>query len=333
MNLGLYTYSTFKIGGIAHKVFLLKNITDIIEVDLYASQVSKPLVVLGEGSNSIFADTNDKYIIGLIQNKGIKIIKKNKNNILVKVSAGEIWDEFVKWSVDHSFSGVEALSGIPGTVGAAPIQNIGAYGAELSTTCVEVEVFDRQEKKVKTLIKDQCDFSYRNSIFKKEKDKYIIINITLKLSNLPPSIPQYADVQKYFKSNAHPTQKQIRNVIMQIRNNKIPDYKQIPNCGSFFENPIITKEHLNKLTQKFPEMPYFELPNDFYKVFAGWLIEHVDFESAQTGGITFNHKSKLILLNSNNATFDDLQYTLSKIKKLIHDTYAIDLKIEPNIFD
>jgi UDP-N-acetylmuramate dehydrogenase len=331
MNLDLRTYSTFNTGGIAHKVFEIKEKEDIKKVTSYCEYIHKPLVIIGEGSNSIFSDTTDKYVIGLMCIPGIEILSQVENSVFIKAYAGELWDTVVSWSVEHELSGLEALSGIPGKAGAAPIQNIGAYGSDISKSFVEAEVFDRKTKSFVTLIHDQCEFGYRESVFKKEKDRYIIVSITLKLSTIQAIIPQYKDVQDFFISNPNPSTKEIRDAIIQIRNSKIPDYKKVPNCGSFFKNPIITKTHLEKIKEKFEDIPSFEISYDMYKVFAGWLIEHVDYASAQTGGIVFNETNKLVLLNTD-ATFDDLQNTLSKITKLVQEAYDITLEIEPNIF-
>ncbi len=333
MNLDLRTHSTFNIGGIAHKIFEIKEYQDVEKINQYAEYIHKPLVIIGEGSNSIFADTTDKYIIGLMQIKGITIEKQEDTSVYIKIGGGEKWDTVVPWSIEHGLSGLEPLSGIPGTAGASPIQNIGAYGGELSQTFIQAEVFDRKEKKFSMLQKEYCDFGYRTSIFKKEKNRYVILSITLKLSTNAPSIPPYKDIQDFFINKPQPNLKEIRDAICSIRESKIPNYKKIPNCGSFFENPIISKEHLLRIQKDFPTIPFFEINSNTYKVFAGWLIEHVDYKSAQTGGIIFNEKNKLVLLNPNNGTFDDLENTLSKITKLIQDTYDITLKIEPNIFN
>lgn len=333
MNLDLRNYSTFNIGGIAHKIFEIKEKEDIEKITSYCEYVDKPLIVIGEGSNSIFADTTDIYVIGLMQISGIEILTQIDTSVYIKSYAGERWDDVVAWSVEHGLSGLEPLSGIPGTAGAAPIQNIGAYGSDISKTFVEAEVFDRKTKSFVTLIHAQCDFGYRDSIFKKEKDRYVIISTTLSLSTLSAQIPQYKDVQDFFISNPNPNTKEIRDAIIEIRNSKIPDYKKVPNCGSFFKNPVITKEHLDRIQKSFPTIPSFELPNVVYKIFAGWLIEHVDYTSAQTGGIVFNETNKLVLLNTGDAAFDDLQKTLSKIKELVRDAYDITLEVEPNIFE
>lgn len=332
MNLDLRTYSTFNIGGIAHKVFEIKTKEDIEHIDAYSTYIQKPLVIIGEGSNSIFSDTTDKYVIGLMQMPGIEILNQVDTEVLIKSYAGEMWDDVVAWSVEHGLSGLESLSGIPGTAGAAPIQNIGAYGSDISKSFVEAEVFDRHTKSFYSMNHAQCEFGYRDSIFKKEKDRYIIVSITLKLSTIPATIPEYKDVQEYFISNSNPSTKQIRDAILEIRNSKIPDYKKIPNCGSFFKNPVISAEHLGMLQKSFPTIPSFELPGGMHKVFTGWLIEHVDYKSAQTESIIFNETNKLVLLNIKDAPFEDLQTVLTKITELVQDTYNIELEIEPNIF-
>lgn len=359
MNLDLRTYSTFAIGGIAHKVFEINEKEDIEKINSYSQYVDKPLVFIGEGSNSIFAETTDKYVIGLLKIRGLEILSQEDTTVYIKAYAGEKWDDVVKWSVEHGLSGLEPLSGIPGTAGAAPIQNIGAYGAELSTCFVEAEVFDRVSKKFITLTRDVCEFGYRDSIFKKNREKFCIVSITLKLSIRPAKIPEYKDVQEYFASNSNPqcchpreggdpgsqnshtchlcvkikpSTKEVRDAIIEIRKRKIPDYKKIPNCGSFFKNPIIADNHLSKIKKDFPTIPSFVLPENLHKVFAGWLIEHVDYISAQTDSIIFNDTNKLVLLNVGNGSFEDLQTVLTKITKLAQDTYGIELEVEPNIF-
>jgi len=320
-------------GGIAHKVFEITSKEDLEKINLYAEYVHKPLVIIGLGSNSIFAETTDKYIIGLMKMTGIEIVFQIEKEIHVRAYAGEIWDDLVKWTVEHELSGIEALSGIPGTVGASPIQNIGAYGSDISQTFVEAEVFDRTTKEFKTLSHEHCCFTYRDSIFKQNPKQYIIISVTFKLHTTPASIPQYKDVQEYFKQNQNPSLIEIRNAIIEIRNRKIPDYKTVPNCGSFFKNPIITKEHLEQLRKTYPTIPSFELSNSLHKVYAGWLIEHIDYQSAQTEAIIFNQTNKLVLINQNNGTFDELQLVLDRITHLAQEAYGITLEPEPNIFN
>lgn len=333
MNLDLRTYSTFTIGGIAHKVFEIREKGESIKIHDYAMYINKPLVIIGEGSNSIFGDTTNKYIIGLMRIMGIEILEQKEDIVLIKAYGGEYWDSVVAWAVDHGLSGLEALSGIPGTAGSAPIQNIGAYGAELSHTFFEAEVFDRTKGIFTTLTHKECNFGYRDSIFKQNPHTYIILSITLKLSTKPAPIPKYKDVEEFFIQKQNPSTKEIRDAIIQIRKSKIPNYKTHPNCGSFFKNPIVTKQHLESLQKKYPTIPSFELPNEMYKVFTGWLIEQVKYKEAETGTIVFNEKNKLVLINKNNGTFGDLQLVISRITKLVKEAYDITLEIEPNIFE
>lgn len=333
MNLDLRKYSTFNIGGIAHKVFKINDKEDIKKVIAYSDYIKKPLIFIGEGSNSIFSEDIDKFVIGLIQTKGIEITSQNGTDVYIKAQAGEKWDDVVKWSVKHNLSGIEALSGIPGTVGAAPIQNIGAYGTDISKTFFEAEVFDRENNIFKTFSLDDCMFDYRDSIFKKEKNKFVIVSVTLKLSTNPPLIPQYKDVIEFFKTKLNPTPKEIRKTIIKIRNSKIPNYKKIPNCGSFFKNPFVTKKHLSNIQKTFPNIPFFEISANNFKLFAGWLIENVNYKLAETKTIVFNEANKLVLINKDNGNFEDLMKVINGIKRLVEKAYNLELEIEPNIFE
>lgn len=353
MNLDLRTYSTFHLGGTAHKVFEIHTQSDIKDVLEYADKVQKPLIVLGEGSNSIFADTQDTYIIALMKITGIETIAETDSSVTLRVGGGVMWDEFVAHTVDKGYAGAEALSLIPGTVGASPIQNIGAYGSDVSKIITEVEVYNRESNQIEKFSNAQCDFSYRDSIFKKEQNKYIITHVTFVLSKLPPQVPQYKDVLEYFSQNVchsreggnpgsqnpniekslNPSIKQIRDAIIHIRTSKLPDYKTEYNCGSFFKNPLITKEHLESLKKSFPDIPSFEISEDTYKVFAGWIIEHVEYTSAQTENFYFYSQNKLALVHTGKGTFTEFETVIKNITKLVHDAFEITLEMEPIVFE
>lgn len=294
--------------------------------------MDKPLIIIGEGSNSIFANTTDKYIIGLMNLKGITSQRESETSFLVTAQGGEFWDDLVAWTIDHNLSGIEALSGIPGTAGASPIQNIGAYGAELADVFVSAHVFDREKNISTTFTHTDCRFSYRDSIFKQNPHRYIITNITLRLHTTSPKIPEYKAVQDYFK-DSKPSLLDIRNAIIHIRNTKIPNYKLFPNCGSFFKNPIIEKSHLDKLLLIYPTIPYFKTTDHKIKLYAGWMIEHVDYIRAQNDKVVFNETNKLILLNKGNASYEDLQQVIQDITGLIKEAFDITLEPEPNFFD
>jgi UDP-N-acetylmuramate dehydrogenase len=331
MNLDLKNYSTFKVGGEAYRILNLRSEMDIVSAIAYAEKCQKDFIVIGEGSNSIFSDEYDLFVIGHMQIKGINIKEDEEDYQTIRISAGESWDEIVAWSVDHNLSGIEALSGIPGTVGAAPIQNIGAYGTELSHVLINVSVYDIENKRFKTLPASDCGLSYRDSIFKQNPKKYVVTEITIKLSKNTPSIPDYASIKDKF-TEANTTSAQIREVVLKTRNEKLPDYKVIPNCGSFFKNPIITKEQFIAIQKSNPDIPYFETESGEIKLYAGWLIEHIDYQTLESTHISFYEKNKLVLVNKGGASFRELTIVISKVKEEIKKIFEIDIEVEPNLF-
>lgn len=331
MDLNLQNYSTFRVGGKAYRILNLRNEMDIVSALAYAEKCEKPLLIIGEGSNSVFSDEDDKYIIGHMQIKGINIKEDTPEHQVIRVGAGESWDELVKWSVESSLSGIEALSGIPGTAGAAPIQNIGAYGQEVSDVLVSVAVYDIEGKRFRALQASACELAYRDSIFKKNPSKYIVSEITIKLSKAAPKVPEYASIKDKFTS-ANPTSLEVREVVLETRNDKLPDYKKIPNCGSFFKNPLVTKEHFEKLKESYPDIPSVEIETGAIKLFAGWLIENSDYASLETPNISFYENSKLVLFNKGNASFDELLSLIEATQKRILQKFGISIEVEPNLF-
>lgn len=331
MDLNLKNYSTFKIGGTAYRVLNLRNENDIISAISYAQKCEKRLLIIGEGSNSIFSDEDEKFIIGHMQIKGINIKEDTDTYQILRIGAGESWDEIVSWSVEHNLSGIETLSGIPGTVGASPIQNIGAYGSELSDVLISVSVYDIEGKRFRALQSAVCELSYRDSIFKKNPSKYIISEITIKLSKAKPSLPEYASIKDKFK-NLEPTSSEIRNIVLETRKEKLPDYKTIPNCGSFFKNPIVTQNEFSKIKELHPNIPSFETEDTNIKLYAGWLIENIDYKSFQSTNIECYEKQKLVLINKGAATFNELKSVVSKLIFEVEKKYGVVLEVEPNLF-
>jgi UDP-N-acetylmuramate dehydrogenase len=332
MDLNLHNYSTFKLGGTAYRILNIRNENDIISALLYAQKCQKQLIVIGEGSNSIFSDEDEKFIIAHMQLKGIHIKEDTDAYSIIRIAAGESWDELVKWSVDNNLSGLEALSGIPGTVGAAPIQNIGAYGRELSDVLESVVAYVIPDQRFKVLSAYNCEFGYRNSIFKKYPNKYIISEITIKLFKNKPKIPDYDSIKSLFTSKDI-TSQQLRDIILEVRKQKLPDYKTIPNCGSFFKNPVITQEEFAQIQNSYPTIPFFSQSDTKIKLYAGWLIENSDYTKAESEHISFYEKQKLVLVNKGGATFAELKNVISNITKQIQDKFSITLEVEPNIFE
>lgn len=331
MDSNLHNYSTFKIGGKAYRILNIRTEDNIISAISYAQKCEKRLIIIGEGSNSIFSDEDDKFVVGHMQLKGIHIKEDTESYTVVRAAAGENWDELVAWSVERGLSGIEALSGIPGTVGAAPIQNIGAYGRELADVLESVTAYKIEDQRFRVLSKYKCEFGYRDSIFKRNPDKYIISEISIKLFKNTPKIPDYDSIKSMFSSKDI-TCAQLRNAVLEVRAQKLPDYKTIPNCGSFFKNPIMSIEEFTKIQNLHSSIPFFTTDAGEIKLYAGWLIENCDYIQAESEHISFYEKQKLILINKGGATFKELEEVISNITKLVQDVYNIKLEVEPNIF-
>lgn len=332
MDLNLQKYSSFKVGGLAYRILNLRSETDIISAVSYAQKCEKSFIIIGEGTNSIFSDEPEKFIIGHMEMKGIFIKKEDDDFLTLRISAGEIWDDVVKWSTSKNLSGIETLSGIPGTAGAAPIQNIGAYGTELSDVLTNVKVYNIETKRFKSFTNDECEFGYRDSFFKKNKFQYIISEITIKLSKSLPKVPDYNSIKDSFTTST-PTSDQIRNVVLNTRAQKLPDYKMIPNCGSFFKNPIVSKDTFLKIQENNFDIVSFETNTGDIKLFAGWLIEHIDYKSIASKNIECYEKNKLILINTGNASFEELKNVVQQIIQNVKNTFGITLEVEPNLFE
>ncbi len=308
----------------SHASFVIRAFSkeDVIEAVALAEKEGLPLIPLGDGTN-IVPQSEVKAVVLLLDLKGIEI-----NGEIFKIAAGENWDDVVKLSVEKGFRGLEALSAIPGRAGAAPIQNIGAYGSEIGTVIERVEVLDRTKKEFVYLSKEECQFGYRTSLFKKNPDDFIVISIELRLSKAKPKMPDYKDVKKYFsdRENTSPNLQEIREAIIEIRKNKLPDPKLIPNAGSFFTNPIVDREILSK----FPEMPNFPFENKL-KIPAGWLIEQTGFKGAKIGQIEIYKNNALVLTNPNRANFNDVISAQNTIQKAVFDKFGVLLEKEPRI--
>jgi UDP-N-acetylmuramate dehydrogenase len=300
--------------------------------DYFNAHKNEPYFVIGGGSNIICSKEIEKKNILKIQIPGIQILDDDGHSVLVKIGAGVVWDEVVGWSINNNLSGIEALSAIPGCAGAAPVQNIGAYGSEIKDTLVSLTAYDTKEFKFVDIKNKDCNFSYRQSIFKGEhKDHYVIISIVLRLSRHLPKIPDYPAVVKYFKDNniTNPTSKEIRKVIKEIRWSKLPHPEDLGNCGSFFENPIVDIETANNLKEKHTDMPVYDLGNGNAKIPAGYLIEAVGFKGKSFGNVGTYEKNALVLVNLNNAEFMDVLNAKNAIIKAVKDEFGLELESEP----
>jgi len=271
--------------------------------------------------------------------KGFETINDTDQYIDIKIGGGEVWDEIVSRTVDMGLSGLESLSAIPGTVGASPVQNIGAYGAEVRNSIQEVEVFDIKTGAIVNISNEDCKFGYRDSIFKHElRGKYVITAVTyrLKKTNTSSFLSQalsYPGIKRYFIENNinNPTLRQIRDTVIDIRNSKLPNPKVLPNVGSFFKNSIVLNSVANNIKNKFSNTKFYPVDNDHTKIPAGWLIENAGLKGISFGNISVYEKNALVLVNTNNATSEEVISARNQITKIVEQKFGIVLEQEPEI--
>jgi len=268
--------------------------------------------------------------------KGIETVSETEEHTIIKANAGENWHDFVIWCLEHNYGGLENLSLIPGNVGTAPIQNIGAYGVELKDTFVECEVINLSNQDTKTITKAECAFGYRDSIFKgKDKGSYIILSVTFKLSKKHHELQiSYgaitSELQKMKVKN--PSIQDVSKAVISIRQSKLPNPKDIGNSGSFFKNPVISKKQFDDLLDLFPEIPSYVVSETEIKVPAGWLIEKAGFKGKRFDNYGVHEKQALVLVNYGSAKGKDILELAKLIQVTVHRIFGISLETEVNIF-
>jgi UDP-N-acetylmuramate dehydrogenase len=331
-NISLKEYNTFGIDVKATHFVSVSTIKDLKAVLALKNYPNK--LILGGGSNILLTKDQEALVIHL-NLKGITIISEDDNTVLVKVNAGENWHEFVLWCITHNFGGIENLSLIPGNVGTAPIQNIGAYGVELKDTFVSCEGIVLATNKIESFYKDDCNFGYRNSVFKEEaKGHYIIINVTFKLKKKNHVLhTTYCAIasQLEIMEIKDPTIKNVSDAVVAIRKSKLPNPKDIGNSGSFFKNPVISKNVYNALKINFSDIPSYPISNHEVKVPAGWLIEKAGFKGKRFGNYGVHKKQALVLVNYGGASGEDILNLSKLIKKTIYRLFNISIEAEVNI--
>lgn len=331
-NVPLKRYLTMQIGGATRFMTEVHSIADVQALLPNLRQRGLRFYVLGGGSNVIAPD--EPYDGVVIRNRimGVEQIAETNESVTFKVGAGEIWDDFVAHSVEKGLIGIEALSAIPGTCGAAPVQNIGAYGQEVSDTLRELEAFDTETNEVVTLSADNCKFSYRDSIFRSTAaGRYIILSITMQLYKGAPMPPFYKALQDYFDANNVQmyTPRIIREAVTAIRAEKLPDPAKKPNAGSFFKNAIIEKWLLDDLLQTYPDMPHYDMGGQLYKIPTGWLIEQCKLKGQLLHGMRVNPANALVLINESARGYSDLAQARDDIIQSVSDKFRIHIQQEP----
>ena len=329
----LKEYNTFGVEVLANNFNKAENEDEILN---FLSENKNVPLILGGGSNILFKNNINKPILK-IEIKGIEIIEENENTVYISVGAGENWNDFVKWTLVKNYGGIENLSLIPGNVGSAPIQNIGAYGVELKDVFQSCRAISIDNKILKTFNKEQCNFTYRSSIFKEKlKNKYIISRVTFKLSKINHVInSEYKPLKDLLKikGNLNPTIQDISKLVIEIRTNKLPDPKKIGNCGSFFKNPIISNSKFKNLNEYFSSVPNYKISENEVKIPAAWLIEECGFKGKIEGKTGTHKKHALVIVNNGGATGKEIYDFSQKIKKSVLKKFNILLEEEVNIFE
>jgi UDP-N-acetylmuramate dehydrogenase len=330
-NVPLFPHTTFRIGGPARFFCEVNKEEDVLEALNFAKEKSLPVFVLGGGSNILVSDLGFDGLVMRNMIKGVEV-----ENSLVTVGAGEDWDKFVETSINKNMYGLENLSLIPGTVGAAPVQNIGAYGVEVADYIEKVSAIRISDSNKVIFSKAECNFSYRDSFFKRNTGQYVITSVTFSLKNISEVNISYPDLKKFFsESDVNKiTPKYVRDAVISIRRRKLPDVDGGENkygtAGSFFKNPVITKEHFESLKSKYPGIPSFPTSKEgSIKVPAGWILDHVcGFKGYSHGPVGVYKDQALVIVTERDAKAKDVKDLADSMSKAVKEHTGIDLEPE-----
>ena len=332
-NTSLKQYNTFGIDASAKYFTSVQSIKNIRELFLSNEYKNNQRLILGGGSNLLITKNIDALVI---KNdlKGIEIVKENTDAVFVKCAGGEVWHEFVMWCIDKNYAGLENLSLIPGCTGASPMQNIGAYGVEIKDTFYELEAIHTQTGELKTFSKAECEFGYRESVFKRKlKNQFIITSVTFQLSKKPSfhieygAIKQELDAMKVSDLNI----KAISQAVINIRSSKLPNPKEIGNAGSFFKNPEVSRDVYQRLISEFRTLVAYPLDNGNYKLAAGWLIEQSGLKGYRLGDAGVHKLQALVLVNYGQATGNEIYDLSTHVLQTVKSKFGVDLEREVNI--
>ncbi len=331
-NFSLKKFNTFGIEAKAKEFVAAHTVKELSTILL--ENKNKTKFILGGGSNMLLTKDIDALVIH-IDLKGKKIISEDSDFVWVESNAGENWHEFVLWTIDQNFGGLENMSLIPGNVGTTPVQNIGAYGTEIKDTFISCDAINIETHEMKTFTKEDCHFGYRESVFKHDvKDQFIITSVLFKLTKSNHKINiSYGDITKELEKNhiSTPTLKDVSNAVIAIRQSKLPDPKVLGNSGSFFKNPIITKSEYDTIHELHPEMPHYVISETQVKVPAGWLIEKAGFKGKRFGDAGIHKNQALVLVNYGNATGQEILNVSKDIQATVFKEFGISIEAEVNV--
>ncbi len=334
-NISLKPYNTFGINAKAAQWIEINSVLELKDALYYIKQNKLPYYVLGHGSNTLFSGDFDGVIL-YMNIMGKEILRKTETLVLIKAYAGEVWHDFVMWSLENNYNGMENMALIPGRVGSAPIQNIGAYGMEVKDVIECVEVLDVESMQIKKIVNTDCQFGYRESIFKKNNAKYIITAVSFILKRNQKDqqfLTSYGAIQTVLKENKieNPTALDVANAIISIRQSKLPDPKIMGNSGSFFKNPLVSKDLFSKIQSDYPEVPSFPATDTEVKLPAGWLIEQCGFKGRRFGNVGVHEHQALVLVNYGQAIGSEVLALAQQIQDTVREKFAISLEMEVNV--
>ena len=351
-NISLAQYTTFKIGGNARYFCIVKDAGDVKEAVSFAHDNKLPFFVLGGGSNILVSDKGFDGLVIKVEIEGKKKLNiedsklktESAESAVVSAGAGEIWDSFVEWTIEQGFNGLENLSAIPGTVGAAPVQNIGAYGAEVSQFIHTVYAFDSKAMKDVSFTARDCHFGYRNSLFKHEKGRYVVTSVDFVLKKDGKVNIEYKDLEEYFTKkndqssiiNDQITPAIVREAVIDIRWKKLPDWNLWGTAGSFFKNPITSKEKFDELKAKYPELPGFPEPSNLaegrpeqVKIPLGWVLDHICHAKGMShGNVGTYEKQALVIITKPGVKAAEVVEFTHELMKMVKDAIGVTIEAE-----
>lgn len=330
-NISLKPFTTFGIDKKAKFFTTVKTLDELKAALLAAKEKQLPVFILGGGSNILLTRDIEGLVIKL-EIKGIHLVKEDGDLLWVEVGAGEMWHELVLHSIAQDWAGLENLSLIPGTVGASPMQNIGAYGVEIKDVFDSLQAMHRETLEIQSFDAEACQFGYRESVFKQTfKDQYVITSVTFRLSKTPNFHLEYGAIREVLAANGidQPSIRAISDAVIQIRQSKLPDPKEIGNAGSFFKNPTIPKAQFDELKASYPSIPGYPSAEGV-KVAAGWLIEQTGWKGKRIGEVGVHAKQALVLVNYGGGTGEEIKKLSEQIQASVYDKFGVQLQAEVN---
>lgn len=333
-NYSLVEKNTLGLPSIARYYAEVNSVAELQSALVFARERQLPVIPLGGGSNVVLGDFLDALVVH-VNLKGRTVLSRDPDCVRVRAEAGENWHEFVLWSLDNQACGLENLSLIPGNVGAAPIQNIGAYGVELTDYFLSLEAINLETGLVEDFDRQRCGFGYRDSVFKREKrDQYIIVSVTLDLDvTLKPNLGygQLGDLLASRLGNKSPSAIDISQAVCDIRREKLPDPSEVGNAGSFFKNPEVSQSEMDRLKQAYPDIVAYPLGQN-WKLAAGWLIDQAGLKGVREGCVGTYQKQALVLVNHGGATGRDVLTFSRQVQQRVNDKFGVQLEREPRLY-